>query len=228
MRRTSPGHRRRAFDRDHARRQGLRDPPRRRRRLQVRVPRPPGAARGARATGVVGADDARAHRGDARRRRLPGARHARRRVRSTAARCTAPSAPASTPYFGDRRRPRHRDRVGVRHRVRATTCSTRWGGVWSERHRARRVTNPRGDAVRRPLARRSRSTAGSRSLRRATTAPPSPAGVTSERRGQLEDDDGAQHLAALHLVERVLDLVEARWSRSRSGRGRAGLAGTGR
>ena len=67
--------------------------------------------------------------------------------------------------------------------------------------------------------------------------PPRPcrAGPSGGRRGRAgapstasEDDDRAQHLAALHAGEGVLDLVDARWSRSRSGRGRAARRGRGR
>ena len=43
-----------------------------------------------------------------------------------------------------------------------------------------------------------------------------------------QHDDGAQHLAALHLVERLLDVVERDLLATRSGRGRAGPGGRGR
>ena len=158
-----------------------------------------------------GADTARSHRGDARRRRLPRARQPRRGAKYGSALLGAVGT-GSTPLVDDRPRTRRRHRVGVRHRVRLLRAR-RAGAASSARSGLASGHQPRRVAVPRPLARRSRSTAGSRCWC-ATTARPQLDELTVERRrSRLEHDDGAQHLAALHLVERLLHRRRARSSR---------------
>ena len=159
-----------AVDRDHARRRGLRRAPRRRQPSPSGAPRPTGPLAALAEPGLRQPTTPREHRGHARRRRLPGARPARRRVRSTAARHAASIGAASTPYFGI---DVARDIVLFAGSARrsATTCSTAGAGSGrpSRSHRA----GTRAACCSPTVGAASRSSAANRSPS-ATTAPPSP------------------------------------------------------
>ena len=201
-----PGGRPGAVDRDHARRQGLRrscSPTARISQVRQRGDRPD---RRRSADPLFRRRRRPVDRGHARRRRVRGARPPRWRATSTAARRRVRSVPASTPYWGI---DLGRDIVLVHAFGQAFgyyvldalgRCSGTSGAPGAPQPARPRCSPTAGAA--------SRSTAASPSLLRndgTTVAHDPPTLVT---RSWSEDDDGAQHLAALHLVERLLDVVE--------------------